>query len=297
MLPDELNEQYLQYLRFELNLSTHSCEAYVADVAKLQAYLQAEGKSLQEVDYPMLQHFVAGLYDIGITPRSVARIISGIKNFFRFLVLEEYLPNNPSELLDAPRIGKHLPTVLAVDEIDAMIDAIEPDSEFALRNRAIIETLYSCGLRVSELCNLRFADLFLDEAYLRVMGKGRKARLVPMSPSAVSEITRYAHKGRPTPLRGYEDMVFLSKRGKPISRIMVFHIIKELTALAGINKNVSPHTFRHSFATHLLEGGAGLQAIQMMLGHEDIGTTEIYTHIDRSQLVETINRYHPRNKN
>lgn len=297
MLPGDLNRQYMQYLRFELNLTAASCEAYMADMGKLQTYLEGEQKMIDEVDYELLQNFIAGLYDVGISPRSIARIISGIKSFFRFLVLEEYIESNPAELLDSPKIGKRLPVVLSEQEIDCIIAAIEPGSEFSLRNRAIIETLYSCGLRVSELCNLRFGDLFLDESYLRVTGKGRKTRLVPMSPEAVRQIRLYIEEGRPTPVRGQEDMLFLSKRGKAISRIMVFHIIKELTALAGIDKNVSPHTFRHSFATHLLEGGAGLQAIQMMLGHEDIATTEIYTHIDRSMLVETINKFHPRNKN
>lgn len=296
MLPEDLITPYTQYLRFEQNLTAKSCEAYLADVAKLNAFLQIEGLGIADVDYPMLQNFVAGLYDIGITPRSIARVISGIKSFFRFLVLEEYVSANPTDLLEAPRIGKHLPMVLTVEEIDNMIDAIPPQSAHALRNRAILETLYSCGLRVSELCSLTFTDLFIDESYLRVTGKGRKTRLVPMSRSAIDAIEEYAAEARPTPMRGQEEFVFLSQRGKAISRIMVFHIVKELALAADITKTVSPHTFRHSFATHLLEGGAGLQAIQQMLGHEDIGTTEIYTHIDRHRLVETINRYHPRNK-
>lgn len=291
-------DKYLSYLRFELNLSPNSCSAYLDDARKLLRFLEAEGLEPRELSYERMQSFVSGLYDVGIQPRSVARIISGAKSFCRFLVLDGYLERDPAELLETPRIGRHLPDVLTTEEVDTILDAcLERGGAEMLRNRAIIEVLFSCGLRVSELCSLKFSDLFLDDAYLRVYGKGRKHRLVPMSPSAIEELRRYLASPRPAPQRGQEEYVFLSRRGKAISRIMVFVLVKELASLAGLGeRGVSPHTFRHSFATALLEGGAGLQAIQLMLGHEDIATTEIYTHIDRSSLREEIERYHPRNQ-
>lgn len=291
-------DKYLSYLRFELNLSPNSCSAYLDDARKLLRFLEAEGLEPRELSYERMQSFVSGLYDVGIQPRSVARIISGAKSFCRFLVLDGYLERDPAELLETPRIGRHLPDVLTTEEVDTILDAcLERGGAEMLRNRAIIEVLFSCGLRVSELCSLKFSDLFLDDAYLRVYGKGRKHRLVPMSPSAIEELRRYIASPRPAPKRGQEEYVFLSRRGKAISRIMVFVLVKELASLAGLGeRGVSPHTFRHSFATALLEGGAGLQAIQLMLGHEDIATTEIYTHIDRSSLREEIERYHPRNQ-
>lgn len=291
-------DKYLSYLRFELNLSPNSCSAYLDDARKLLRFLEAEGLEPRELSYERMQSFVSGLYDVGIQPRSVARIISGAKSFCRFLVLDGYLERDPAELLETPRIGRHLPDVLTTEEVDTILDAcLERGGAEMLRNRAIIEVLFSCGLRVSELCSLKFSDLFLDDAYLRVYGKGRKHRLVPMSPSAIEELRHYLASPRPAPQRGQEEYVFLSRRGKAISRIMVFVLVKELASLAGLGeRGVSPHTFRHSFATALLEGGAGLQAIQLMLGHEDIATTEIYTHIDRSSLREEIERYHPRNQ-
>lgn len=293
-----LLERYLSYLRFELNLSPNSCSAYLDDARKLVRYLSDEGLSLEGLTYEQMQGFVAGLYDIGIQPRSVARIISGAKSFCRFLQLEGYMEADPSELLETPRIGRHLPDVLTTEEVDLMLEAcLERGGAEMLRNRAILEVLFSCGLRVSELCGLKMGDLFLDEAYLRVYGKGRKHRLVPMSPSAIEEVRRYLLSPRPQPQRGQEEYVFLSRRGRAISRIMVFVLVRELAGLAGLGqRKISPHTLRHSFATVLLEGGAGLQAIQLMLGHEDISTTEIYTHIDRSSLREEIERYHPRNR-
>ena len=260
-------------------------------------YVETEGLEWREIDYATLQQFLAQLYDIGITARSVARIISGVRSFFRFLLLEEYIESDPSELLEAPKIGVHLPEVLTVEEIDAIIKVADVDTAEGPRNVAIIELLYSCGLRVSELCSLRLADIFIDEEYLRVFGKGRKERLVPMSQKAIRSIERYlSSPGRAEPKRGEEIYLFLSKRGVRISRITVFALVKDLAEKADLQKNISPHTFRHSFATHLLEGGAHLEAIRLMLGHADISTTSIYTHIDRSHLRDQILKYHPRNQ-
>lgn len=293
----KLLEQYRQYLRLEQNLTENSVEAYLSDSAKLIDYIETEGLEWREIDYATLQQFLAQLYDIGITARSVARIISGVRSFFRFLLLEEYIESDPSELLEAPKIGVHLPEVLTVEEIDAIIKVADVDTAEGPRNVAIIELLYSCGLRVSELCSLRLADIFIDEEYLRVFGKGRKERLVPMSQKAIRSIERYlSSPGRAEPKRGEEIYLFLSKRGVRISRITVFALVKDLAEKADIQKNISPHTFRHSFATHLLEGGAHLEAIRLMLGHADISTTSIYTHIDRSHLRDQILKYHPRNQ-
>ena len=260
------------------------------------AYLTLEGKDCLEVTLDDLETFSAGLHDIGINARSQARILSGVRAFYRFLLLEDYIQQDPCELLESPQTGRHLPDVLTVEEIDRLIGSIDRSSREGQRNRAILETLYSCGLRVSELCNLKLSDLYLNEGFIKVEGKGSKQRLVPISPKAISELNNYfpdRNAGLIKP--GYEDFVFISRFGKNISRIMVFHIIKELAGMAGIKKTISPHTFRHSFATHLLEGGANLRAIQCMLGHESIGTTEIYTHIDRNRLRQEIIGHHPRN--
>jgi putative integrase/recombinase xerD len=298
MLPTDIRAKYLSYLRFELNLSANTCQAYLFDLDKLLSYLEAEGLRIDDLDYPRLQHFVSTLYDLGISPNSISRIISGVKSFGRYLLLEGYLDTDPAALLEVPRKGRYLPTVLSTEEVDCMIEACgQKGGVEGARNRAIIEVLFSCGLRVSELCQLRFSDVFLDEGYLRVLGKGSKQRLVPLSPSAIQELTTYlTHPDRPKAKRGQEDYIFLSRIGKAISRITVFVFIKEAAQAAGVKKTISPHTFRHSFATALLEGGANLQAIQLLLGHEDVGTTEIYTHIDRTRLREQIERYHPRNQ-
>lgn len=298
MLPTDIRAKYLSYLRFELNLSANTCQAYLFDLDKLLSYLEAEGLRIDDLDYPRLQHFVSTLYDLGISPNSISRIISGVKSFGRYLLLEGYLDTDPTALLEVPRKGRYLPTVLSTEEVDCMIEACgQKGGVEGARNRAIIEVLFSCGLRVSELCQLRFSDVFLDEGYLRVLGKGSKQRLVPLSPSAIQELTTYlTHPDRPKAKRGQEDYIFLSRIGKAISRITVFVFIKEAAQAAGVKKTISPHTFRHSFATALLEGGANLQAIQLLLGHEDVGTTEIYTHIDRTRLREQIERYHPRNQ-
>ncbi len=296
MTDKELLNAYKRYLRLELNLTENSIQAYLGDAEKLFSYIETTGVLLEEVSYDTLQHFVAQLYDLGISPRSIARIISGVKSLYRFLLLEEYVEVDPSELLESPKIGLHLPTVLSIEEIDRMLSCIDMSKEEGLRNRAIIEVLYSCGLRVSELCHLRMRDVHPEEEFIQVWGKGRKERLVPISPSALEAIDAYLSSDkRPEAKVGEGEYIFLSRRGKAISRITVFCLIKDLAALAGVNKEVSPHTFRHSFATHLLEGGANLQAIRMMLGHEDIGTTEIYTHIDKRKLRQDILKYHPRN--
>lgn len=288
--------KYKQYLKLEKSLSANTVEAYLTDLDKLFAFLELESIDFSDVTLENLETFSAGLRDIGIHPRSQARILSGIRSFFRFLVLDGYLEQDPSELLESPQIGKHLPDVLSIEEIDNLIGAIDRTSREGQRNRAILETLYSCGLRVSELCNLKLSDLYLKEKFIRVEGKGSKQRLVPISSRAIHELELYfADRNQGLIKSGYEDFVFISRFGKNISRIMVFHIIKELAAQIGLKKAISPHTFRHSFATHLLEGGANLRAIQCMLGHESIGTTEIYTHLDRSRLRQEILEHHPRN--
>lgn len=289
--------KYRQYLKLEKGLSDNTVEAYLTDVDKLYAFLTLEDICYLDVTVSHLEQFAAGLHDIGIHPRSQARILSGVRSFYRFLVIDGYLDQDPTELLESPKLGLHLPDVLAVDEIDDLIAAIDVSTREGQRNRAILETLYSCGLRVSELCHLRLGDLYLQEGFIRVEGKGNKQRLVPISPRAIQEIERYLPQRAEGLIKPpYEDYVFISRFGKNISRIMVFHIIKELAARIGLAKAISPHTFRHSFATHLLEGGANLRAIQCMLGHEDIGTTEIYTHIDRSRLRQEILEHHPRNR-
>lgn len=288
--------KYKQYLRLEKSLSENTIMAYTTDLEKLVLYLEEEKIDILDVNLENLENFTACLRDIGICPRSQARILSGIRSFYHYLLLEEYIQQDPTELLESPQIGKHLPDVLSVEDIDNLINSIDRSTREGQRNCAILETLYSCGLRVSELCNLKISDLYLDEGFIKVEGKGNKQRLVPISPKAIKEIKNYfmsRNEGLIKPR--YEDFVFISKFGKNISRIMVFHIIKELANRIGIKKTISPHTFRHSFATHLLEGGANLRAIQCMLGHESIGTTEIYTHIDRTRLRNEIINHHPRN--
>lgn len=288
--------KYQQYLKLEKALSENTFDAYMTDLRKLLNFLEGENIGVLDTTLDDLERFAAGLHDIGIHPRSQARILSGIKSFFHFLVIADYLEADPSELLEGPKIGFKLPEVLTVEEIDKIISTVELEKNEGQRNRAILETLYSCGLRVSELCNLKISDLYFEEGFIKVEGKGSKQRLVPISPRAIKEIN-YWFKDRChwKIKKGFEDYVFLARWGNGISRIMVFHLIKELAEKAGITKNISPHTFRHSFATHLLEGGANLRAIQCMLGHESITTTEIYTHIDRNMLRSEIIEHHPRN--
>lgn len=293
---DKILVKYKQYLKLEKSLSGNTIDAYLTDLDKLLAYLTLENIYVLDVSPDDLELFLAGLRDIGIHPRSQARILSGIRSFYRFLVMDDYLQADPTELLESPQIGFKLPEVLTVEEIDRLIGSIDRGTKEGQRNRAILETLYSCGLRVSELCNLKLSDLYFDEGFIKVEGKGSKQRLVPVSPRAIKEINLYFIDRNQMKIKpGFEDFVFISAFGKNISRIMVFHIIKVLADSIGLKKTISPHTFRHSFATHLLEGGANLRAIQCMLGHESIGTTEIYTHIDRNMLRSEIIEHHPRN--
>jgi integrase/recombinase XerD len=292
-----LVESYSAHLILEKSLSFNSVEAYKDDLAKLLNYLKDIEKSPLEATLEDLQALVVSLHEIGINPRSQARVISGIKSFYRFLLLEEMIRTDPTELLESPKIGLKLPDFLTVGEINDIMSTIDLSQPEGQRNRAILETLYSCGLRVSELTGLRFPDLYPDEGFIKVEGKGSKQRLIPISQTALKEINLYLLDRHHIPIKkGFEDILFLSRRGTALSRIMIFHIIKVHAELAGIKKNVSPHTFRHSFATHLLEGGANLRAIQQMLGHENITTTEIYTHLDRDFLRSEILEHHPRNR-
>ena len=293
-----LVKRYHNYLLLEKSFTANTLDAYIHDLDKLLSYLSSIGLRPQDAKIDDLRAFAAGLHDIGIEPRSQARILSGVRAFYRFMLLDHLIENDPTELIESPKIGKYLPSVLTVEEIDRMIACIDLSKKEGQRNRAMIETLYSCGLRVSELCNLKLSCLYLDEGYIRVMGKGRKERLVPISNRAVHELQLYFMDRNLWEIPPeYQDFVFITVRRHVtnIGRIMVFHLIKELADSAGIQKNISPHTLRHSFATHLLEGGADLRAIQAMLGHESIATTEIYTHIDRSRLREEILEHHPRN--
>lgn len=289
-------KKYRQYLRLEKSLSPNTLDAYLTDLDKLLSFLLLEEIGILEATLNDLQRFAAGLHDIGIHARSQARIISGIKSFYRFLIMADYIEADPTELLEGTKIGFKLPEVLTLEEIDTIISGVDLSKNEGQRNRAILETLYSCGLRVSELTNLKLSDLYFEEGFIKVEGKGSKQRLVPISPRAIKEIKMYfIDRNRVNIKKDYEDYLFISKRGANLSRIMIFHLIKKLAEATGITKNISPHTFRHSFATHLLEGGANLRAIQCMLGHESIATTEIYTHIDRNMLRSEIIEHHPRN--
>ncbi|MDR1500537.1 MAG: site-specific tyrosine recombinase XerD [Tannerellaceae bacterium] len=289
--------KYKTHLRLEKSLSPHSVQAYMMDLDKLLLFMKSEGLTYADMTYMDLQQFVARLHDTGISPRSQARIISGIRSFYRFLLLDGYVNVDPTELLESPKIGLKLPEILSVSEVNSIIGSIDLSLPEGQRNRAMLEVLYSCGLRVSELTSLRYSDVHFKEGFIKVEGKGGKQRLVPISETALGEIRNYLYdRNRATIRKGYEDILFISRRGTALSRVMVFHIIKQQSEMAGIQKNVSPHTFRHSFATHLLEGGANLRAIQEMLGHENITTTEIYTHLDREFLRKEILEHHPRNR-
>lgn len=293
----ELLTRFRQYLLLEQSLSSNTVQAYTDDVLKLLSFLDDQGVEVCDTTLDHLHSFAATLYDLGVSPRSQGRIISGIRSFFRFLVTDGYIQSDPSEMLESPKTGMSLPEVLTVGEIDRIIASIDRSLPDGQRNRAILETLYSCGLRVSELCNLKLSEIFFEDGFVKVTGKGSKQRLVPVSDRALNEIRLYMTDRCHIEIKpGFQDFLFVSYRtGKPLSRVMVFDIVKKHTRLAGVTKKVSPHTFRHSFATHLLEGGANLRAIQSMLGHEKIATTEIYTHIDRSRLREEILAHHPRN--
>lgn len=296
-VPRPIVLRYIQYLRLERSYTGNTLDAYVRDLQKLINYLGDEGIDFRTITLEQLDQFAAQISDLGVAPRSLARILSGVRSFYRFLVLEREIDTDPTELLASPNIGKHLPDVLSTEEVDSVIAAIDPGMREARRDHAIIETLYSCGLRVSELCELLISNLYLDEGYIRVHGKGNKERLVPISQVAIDCLREWLEERAELRIKpGNEDYVFISmRRGTRLSRITLFVRIKQLASLAGIQKSISPHTFRHSFATHLLEGGANLRAIQAMLGHESIATTEIYTHIDRSHLREQILEHHPRN--
>lgn len=290
-------DKYKRYLLLEKGLSSNTIDAYLSDLQKLVDYAASRQLSLQSIRQADLEEFLADLHHNTISPRSSARIISGLKSFFRYLVLDHYREDDPSELLEAPKIGLKLPVVLSVEEIDALLHVIDVSTPGGTRNYAIIETLYSCGLRISELTSLRFSDLFLEEGFIRVEGKGSKQRLVPVSGTAIEKIRNWLpYRNQIEIKKGYEDFVFVSSRGKAISRVTVFYYIKQYAEAVGLQKKISPHVFRHSFATHLLERGANIRVIQEMLGHEKITTTEIYTHLDRHFLRQEIIEHHPRNK-
>lgn len=291
---DALLRDFINYLKLERGLSDNTINAYSVDVGHLFNFLQSVTTGLDEVKEYDLHEFILLLHEIGIQPRSQARIIAGVRSFFKYLRLENYIASDPSELLESPHMPEHLPDVLSVDEIERLIDAIPDDKAESLRNHAIIETLYGSGLRVSELTGLKISRINFDEEYALITGKGNRQRLVPFSPVSIGLIRKYMEeRSRLDIKRGAEDILFLNRRGGKISRVMIFYIVRQLAELAGIKKNVSPHTLRHSFATHLLEGGANLRAIQEMLGHESIATTEIYVHIDRTKLRRELLNHHP----
>lgn len=289
---------FKNYLRLEKSLSGNSIEAYLRDLEKLISFLEYNQLDLQpeHLELKHLQNLLQWVTELGLSARSQARLISGIKAFYKYLILENYLKNDPTELLDSPRLGSKLPVTLSMQEIDKMIYQIDLSKAEGERNKAILETLYGCGLRVSELINLKLSNIYVDEGFIRVTGKGDKERLVPIGSQALKQISIYVNQSRVhlDIQRGYEDYAFLNRRGKVLTRTMVFIIIKDLAVRAGIQKNISPHTFRHSFATHLVEHGANLRAVQEMLGHESIITTEIYTHLDRNYLKAEILVHHPR---
>lgn len=288
---------YKAYLQLERSLSDNSVQAYVRDIEKLTQFLQLTHiiKTPDQLELKDLQHFIKYINELGMTATSQSRIISGIRSFYKYCFIENIVKKDPSLLLEAPRTKRTLPDVLSFEEIESIINAIDLSTPEGSRNKAILEVLYSCGLRVTELVNLQLSNLYLDIGYIRVFGKGDKERLVPIGQSAVKHITIYKNEIRVhVPIKkGHEDILFLNRRGAKLTRVMIFLLLKDLVKKTGINKNISPHTFRHSFATHLVEGGADLRAVQEMLGHESITTTEIYTHIDREYLRDTLQRFHP----
>lgn len=287
---------YRRYLKLEKGYSANTLDAYMRDVDKLLRYLDGEQIGVMDAKLEHLENFAASVSDLGIGPRSLARILSGVRQFYRFLVLDGYMEVDPTELLESPKQPEHLPEVLSTAEVDLLEQAIDLTKWEGHRNRAIIEVLFSCGLRVSELTNLKLSNLYIEEQYVRVMGKGSKERLVPISPRALDELSYWFADRNVMQIKpGEEDYVFLNRRGHHLTRTMILIMIKRYAVEAGIKKTISPHTLRHSFATSLLEGGADLRAIQAMLGHESIGTTEIYTHIDTSTLRQEILEHHPRN--
>ncbi|NLO00881.1 MAG: site-specific tyrosine recombinase XerD [Bacteroidales bacterium] len=286
------------YLKLEKSLSQNSVAAYINDISKLNSFLDAGYSKItpEKVKLEHLKSFVEWLNEKGVSPRTQARTISGIKSFFKYLLIEDKISSDPTALLESPKIGRKLPDILTMEEIDKLIDAVSLEKAEGQRNKAMLETLYSCGLRVSELVNLKLTNLYFDQGFIKIEGKADKERLVPVSSRAVEEITKYTENYRNNLKiqKGSENILFLNRRGQQLSRVMVFTIIKNLAAKINLQKKISPHTFRHSFATHLINGGADLRAVQEMLGHESILTTEIYTHLDRDYLKDTINQFHPR---
>lgn len=294
---DNMVKAYMRYLKLERNLSPNTIEAYRNDLRWLLAYVNFHGLKVEEVKLEDLDNFSASLHDQRITPRSQARILSGVRSFFKFLLLDGFIDADPTELLVSPHVRNALPDVLSTAEVDRLEDSIDLSKWEGQRNRAIIEVLFSCGLRVSELVNLKLSNLYMEEKFVRVTGKGDKERLVPISSRALDELNAwFADRNAMRIKPGEEDYVFLNRRGAHLTRTMILIMIKRQAVAAGITKTISPHTLRHSFATALLEGGADLIAIQAMMGHEDIATTEIYTHIDTSSLREEITKHHPRNR-
>lgn len=289
---------FKSFLQLEKSLSKNSVEAYLHDVDLLMRFLELKKYSLVPKDLELnhLQDFLKWINELGMSAHSQARIISGIKSFYKYLLLENVLNHNPTELIEAPKLGRKLPDTLSLDEINKIIEAIDLSTPEGQRNKAILETLYSCGLRVSELVNLKISNLYFNDEFIKVVGKGDKERLVPIGSVAIKQITIYKNEIRShiAVKKEHEDVLFLNRRGAKLSRVMVFTIIKQLAFKIGLKKHISPHTFRHSFATHLIEGGADLRAVQEMLGHESITTTEIYTHLDRDYLRQAIIQFHPR---
>lgn len=293
---DNIIHKYIRYMKLQRNYSGNTLEAYILDINKLLKFLKDNGISPEAAKLSDIQCFAASLHDIGISPRSQCRILSGVRAFYKYLYLDGYIKDDPTELLESPKLGDHLPEVLITEEVDRLEQAIDLSKWEGQRNKAIIEVLFSCGLRVSELVNLKMSALYLDEQFVRITGKGNKERLVPISENAIEQLKYwFIDRSHMNIKPGEEDYVFLNRRGAHLTRTMILIMIKRLGAEAGIQKTISPHTLRHSFATALLEGGADLRAIQSMLGHESIGTTEIYTHIDTHTLREEILNHHPRN--
>lgn len=294
----EVNE-FKNYLKLERSLSNNSIDAYLLDIRKLTSFISenhSTSLSIENINVSIIESFIKYLFKSESSTYSQARIVSGLKSFFNYLLLEEKIDINPMELIDAPKLVRKLPETLSIQEIEIIIDAVDLDSKEGMRNKAILETLYSCGLRVSELVNLKVQNLFLDIGFIKVLGKGMKERLVPIGTKAAECISLYMNEYRISIniSEGFEGYLFINRRGKNLTRNMIFIIVKHLVKKAGLNKNISPHTFRHSFATHLIEGGADLRAVQEMLGHESITTTEIYTHLNKNYLKEVVNKFHPR---
>ena len=294
---DSFKKGFKAWLQLEKSLSDNSVDAYLQDIDKLTAFLELHElkKTPNDIDLKLLENFVKWIHELGMTATSQARIISGLRSFYKYCLLEQLSEKDPTVLLESPKIRRKLPDTLSIDEINAIIDAIDLSAAEGTRNKAIFETMYSCGLRVSELINLKISSLYLDVGFIKVIGKGDKQRLVPIGSEAIKHIDIYKKNVRNHLMinKDKEDFLFLNRRGSQLSRVIIFLILKELVKKAGIEKNVSPHTFRHSFATHLVEGGADLRAVQEMLGHESITTTEIYTHLDRDFLRSTLQQFHP----